>query len=64
MKLLEVYSLVSAWYQCKENWGEIMTRKTKDELPYLREEQSEEEGADGNFISLDIFLKGLKKFPF
>lgn len=41
-----------------------MTRKTKDELPYLREEQSEEEGADGNFIGLDIFLKGLKKFPF
>lgn len=41
-----------------------MTRKTKDELPCLREEQSEEEGADGNFISLDVFLKGLKKFPF
>lgn len=41
-----------------------MTRKTKDELPYLREEQSDEEGADGNFITLDIFFKGLKKFPF
>lgn len=41
-----------------------MTKKPKDELLYLREEQSEEEGADGNFISLDIFLKGLKKFPF